>query len=146
MIRQGGIGDGFGAAIDLFPERGQGLVLLTTGASDLAFTRLLGRLYELVLGPPQPQAAPAPVGLDGDDRLRLPGSYLDVGRGRLVLVTGDGSGLRWESDDASGTLRPIGGGSHAALAPGGSIPAWFPPARRRPEYWSGEARRCSAPR
>jgi hypothetical protein len=126
VIRHGGSQLTSNCSIDLLPESGAGIVLLTNGADDATFTKLLALCYEAVGGHPRPIEKPAAAPVTADEVLRCVGYYIDVETGRIIEIADESSRLVYRNGVTVAPMSPVGGGRWIASNATTSVPIGVP--------------------
>jgi CubicO group peptidase (beta-lactamase class C family) len=126
VVRHGGMQQTFNCSLDVFPEIGGAVALITNGAGDDAFSELLLSCYEAIAGPGTANPGKTRSAMVANPTRHV-GSYLDVNSGRIVDIRHERGGLFYCEDDLVVPLVPFGEGRHLAATADAYIPAWFPP-------------------
>lgn len=114
-------------SVDVLPEAGSAVVLLTKGADDSTFNEVLSLSYEAVGGsvrfPPEP-------GLESVSELHREswvGAYVHPSRGTMIHIDESDGDLVYRSGEVTAPLYHLGKGRALVPMSYGSAPVWFPP-------------------
>lgn len=126
VVRHGGMQQSFNCSLDLFPDDGSAVILLTNGADDQTFSELLSLCYQVVGGPPHAVEELSVTRTNSDDRSRCVGEFLNVNSGRLIEIGEDGAGLHYREGLTTVPLAHVGDGRYLTISDRVSSPVWFP--------------------
>jgi CubicO group peptidase (beta-lactamase class C family) len=147
VLRHGGSQLTSNCSIDFFPGSDSAIVLLTNGADDDTFVRLLDLCYRAVAGSPGESPLMAPVAAEPASIGGLTGTFLNVDTGAHVVIETGHGGSTLVHDGVRMPLRFLGDDRWLGDRPGGPLPVGIPKSAGRTEHvvvWGGLHQRIDA--
>lgn len=126
VVRHPGRQWSYHCTLDLIPESGSAVVLLTNGARDGTFNELLNLSYEAIAGRAPLPAEPGLESVTDELKSAWVGTYVHPSRGITAHIEVEDGDLVYRSGEIAAPIYHVGGGRVVVPMSYGSAPLWFP--------------------
>lgn len=113
-------------SLDLLPDSGAAIILLTNGADSRLVMDLLELCYQAVAGPPSPIESPSVAAVPEEVGVLITGDYIDVDQGGSVRIANEEGQLVLRDASSVSTLAWLGEGAWVANGDASWVPIGIP--------------------